>query len=138
MAVVTFANGDTHNVSIDIVDVIRGIDADGDLVIATELPADASGAYLVALTPCCYASGKGSGASPTGVVCRACYHAVDAKFGGRAVVASAPMCGHLALCANDAVGTVDSPVFGPFPTCQRCADHVGIGDNITHYNTQGV
>lgn len=34
------------------------------------------------VTPCCKASAKGSGNSPTGVCCRACYAPIDPALGG--------------------------------------------------------
>lgn len=42
------------------------------------------------LTPCCEASGKGSSNVESGVVCRACYHEVDPKFGGCAPLYAVP------------------------------------------------
>ncbi len=49
--------------------------------VTAEIWSDAPNVFtLVALTPCCKASGKG-GDSPTGVVCRACYRPVSAKYG---------------------------------------------------------
>lgn len=57
---------------------IVGRDADGDKVAKAD---HGYGATYYLLTPCCEASGKGSADSPTGVVCRACYETVDAKFG---------------------------------------------------------
>ncbi len=37
--------------------------------------------HALALTPCCKAGSKGSANSSTGVVCRACYREVSAKYG---------------------------------------------------------
>lgn len=44
--------------------------------------------YLIPLTPCCHASGKGA-ESATGVVCRGCYREVDPKYGGDSSIAIA-------------------------------------------------
>lgn len=68
---------------------VRGIDADGDiLVVDTCRPAGASddSAELIPLTPCCQATGKGS-ATSTGVACRRCYKEVDFKYGGSGTIA---------------------------------------------------
>jgi hypothetical protein len=70
---------------------IRGVDADGDLLVPLGDPArpiyhDDGNEYLIPLTPCCHASGKGAESS-TGVVCRACYREVDAKYGGPGALA---------------------------------------------------
>lgn len=35
------------------------------------------------------------------------------------------MCQYFALCENEAEGTVENPVLGAVPACQRCADRVG-------------
>lgn len=75
-----------------IADRVRGIDADGDLLVPlgdTDHPIrhEDGTEYLIPLTRCCHASGKGS-ESPTGVVCRRCYRPVDVKYGGP---------GHLAI-----------------------------------------
>lgn len=83
---ITFADGNSRDVPATIVEDVRGLDADGDLVIDSGMNAGDE-PYLIPLTPCCHATGKGSGGSPTGVVCRACYRTVDDKFGGRATVA---------------------------------------------------
>lgn len=58
-----------------------GLDAMGNQVVAMDVGSD----WLYALTPCCHASGKGSGDGLT--VCRACYVEVDDYFGGPAQVA---------------------------------------------------
>jgi len=34
----------------------------------------------------------------------------------------APMCEWYALCDHTAIGTVNHPVIGDVPVCQRCAD----------------
>jgi hypothetical protein len=69
-----------------IADRVRGVDADGDLLVPLTEPAqrilgDYGDEYLVPLTPCCHAHGKGAD-SATGVVCRKCYREVDPKYGG--------------------------------------------------------
>ncbi|WP_053734153.1 hypothetical protein [Nocardia sp. NRRL S-836] len=69
-----------------IADRVRGVDADGDLLIplaepGQHIPDDHGDEYLVPLTPCCHAHGKGAD-SATGVVCRNCYREVDPKYGG--------------------------------------------------------
>lgn len=74
-----------------IADRVRGIDADGDLVVPLGEPGspirhEDGTEYLMPLTPCCHASGKGA-ESRTGVVCRACYREVDGKYGGPSTVA---------------------------------------------------
>lgn len=84
----TFANGAERRVHLGIVSEVRGLDYDGDLVIDTGMIVDGA-PYLVPLTPCCRATGKGSGASETGVVCRKCYGAVGVKYGGNTTVAVA-------------------------------------------------
>ncbi|MET9263672.1 hypothetical protein [Amycolatopsis sp. NPDC004079] len=66
-------------------DRVVGVDADDDLLIPLGEPgrpiyrADGS-EYLVPLTPCCYATGKGS-IGCEGPVCRGCYYEVDDKYG---------------------------------------------------------
>lgn len=35
-------------------------------------------------------------------------------------------CRYFALCDHDAVGTYPHPILGAVPTCQRCADRVGV------------
>lgn len=71
---------------------VRGVDADGDPLVPlgeTDNPIrDEDGEYLIPLTTCCQASGKGSG-SGTGVVCRHCHQQVDAKYGGRGTLTAA-------------------------------------------------
>ncbi|MDT7785571.1 MAG: magnesium chelatase family protein [Pseudonocardiales bacterium] len=81
----TLEDGSTIQVSRPIAAQVRGIDADGDLIIrdgctAPENHADPE--YLIPLTPCCEATGKGVDYSDTGVACRRCYHDVDPKYGG--------------------------------------------------------
>ncbi len=56
---------------------VVGLDSDGCLLVPL-MGEDLD--YLIPLTPCCNASGKGGG---HGVVCRSCYRDVDPKFGGR-------------------------------------------------------
>ncbi|MFI6031582.1 hypothetical protein [Amycolatopsis magusensis] len=64
---------------------VRGVDADGDLLVTLGEPdhpirRDDGAEYLIPLTPCCHADGKGA-ESATGVVCRGCYREVDPKYG---------------------------------------------------------
>lgn len=80
---VALANGVAVYVPRRGADRFRGIDNAGNRVYAMDLPGDD---YLVPLTPCCNATGKGS-PSPTGVVCRACKRTVSSYFGGPAIVA---------------------------------------------------
>lgn len=37
-----------------------------------------------------------------------------------------PRCKQFALCANSPDGTVTHPILGEVPTCQRCADKLGL------------
>lgn len=76
--IVTFEDGTERLLDTRLSDRVVGLDADGDLLVPLmdEMPD-----YLVPLTSCCNASGKGS-ESPTGVVCRACGRFVTAKYGG--------------------------------------------------------
>lgn len=65
---------------------IVGIDAERDPVVNLGEPGspmhhDDGSEYLIPLTPCCNADGKGADVT-TGVVCRACYAVVDIKYGG--------------------------------------------------------
>jgi hypothetical protein len=60
----------------DAVEDIVGLDAEGCVVIRFSTD------HTAVLTPCCYASGKGSGDSISGVVCRTCYRDVHHKHGG--------------------------------------------------------
>ena len=65
--------------------LVRGVDADGDLVAAGDWTKEGEPEFLYLLTPCCQASGKGLSdeATEEGYVgCRACYQEVDPKFGG--------------------------------------------------------
>ena len=80
---VSFADGSTREVAPEVFAELKGLDADGNLVIAADWNPD----YCYALTPCCQATGKGSD-SATGVVCRNCYREVDPYFGGPATVAT--------------------------------------------------
>jgi hypothetical protein len=69
-----------------IADRVRGVDADGDLLVplaepGQHIPGDDGDEYLVPLTACCHAHGKGAD-STTGVVCRNCYREVDPKYSG--------------------------------------------------------
>ena len=87
----TLADGRRIHVRPVIADRVRGIDAEGDLLIPLGEPDNpirhGDGAeYLIPLTPCCQASGKGA-ESGTGVVCRNCYREVDPKHGGPGTLA---------------------------------------------------
>ena len=88
---ITLRDGRRIRVRELIADQVRGVDADGDLVVGLGTPdspirhSDGTD-YLVPLTPCCAAHGKGSADSSTGVVCRACYREVDVKYGGPSAV----------------------------------------------------
>lgn len=87
----TLTDGRRIRVHPVIADRVRGVDADGDLLIPlgeadTPIHHPDGTEYLIPLTPCCHASGKGSESS-TGVVCRRCYREVDPKYGGPSEVA---------------------------------------------------
>lgn len=78
----TLANGARIKVDRVISHRIRGLDADGDLLLCDQTIRSQDGAeYLVPLTRCCRATGKGAD-SATGVVCRNCYRVVHSKYGG--------------------------------------------------------
>lgn len=93
MVDIPLVNGRHIQVRAGLADRVHGIDADGDALATLGEPdhpirhPDGSN-YLVPLTPCCQADGKGS-ESATGVVCRACYREVDGKYGGHSTVAVA-------------------------------------------------
>jgi hypothetical protein len=40
------------------------------------------------------------------------------------------VCEWFALCDNPAVGTLPHPVLGDVPVCDRCADKVGLTEEI--------
>lgn len=88
---ITLTDGRHLQVHTVIADRVRGIDADGDLLIplGEGIRLDDGAEYLVPLTPCCQASGKGSTNSSTGVLCRNCYEEVDIKYGSHSTVAVA-------------------------------------------------
>jgi hypothetical protein len=93
--VVDIALADGRHLTVHAVfaDRVRGVDSDGDLLVPLGEPAhpihhDDGTEYLIPLTPCCHASGKGA-ESATGVVCRGCYREVDPKFGGPSSLAIA-------------------------------------------------
>lgn len=77
---VTFADGQTVEVPSNVKDDVRGLDADGDLVVVLH---EGSPESFVPLTPCCKASGKGwlDDDGTAGVVCRSCFEWVDDKYG---------------------------------------------------------
>lgn len=84
VVVVSFTDGTRVRVPAELASRVVGLDTDRHLLVPLfdeqpDFPApDGSGPYLVPLTPCCQASGKGS---ETGIVCRRCYRPVDAKHG---------------------------------------------------------
>ncbi|WP_156249743.1 hypothetical protein, partial [Lentzea aerocolonigenes] len=81
----TFTNGFRHLVPSFLAARVRGIDSDGDLLVPlcdrpTPMLRDDHTEYLVPLTPCCRATGKGAECS-TGVVCRSCFEEIGGKYG---------------------------------------------------------
>lgn len=79
---VAFANGQSIAVPSDTAEFILGLDEHGDLIARTE--ADIQPLFFFLLTPCCFASGKGSYSDERDegiVVCRNCYREVSPKFG---------------------------------------------------------
>lgn len=42
-------------------------------------------------------------------------------------------CMWYALCLNPAVGTIDHPILGPWPICQRCTDKHKMGDRLKRF-----
>jgi hypothetical protein len=87
VTLVQFTDGTSRDVRDNLAPQIVGLDEAGDLLVhgLGEEPIAASdgvGDYLTPLTPCCYASGKGSIDSSTGICCRTCYRDVDNKYGG--------------------------------------------------------
>lgn len=89
----SLTDGRRVHVRAAIAGLIRGIDADGNLLVALGEP-DApihhpdGTDYLIPLTGCCQATGKGA-PSRTGVACRSCYREVDGKYGGPSTLAVA-------------------------------------------------
>lgn len=87
------ANGRSVRVRPALADRVVGVDADNDVVVPLGEPDkpiymnDGLTEFLVALTPCCQADGKGSANSPTGTCCRTCYDEVHYKYGTPATVA---------------------------------------------------
>lgn len=84
-AVRALADGTTVTVPGHLAASARGIDADGDLVVAADWTKPGEAEYIYPLTPCCNASGKGLMDDDSGegyVGCRSCYQEVDPKFGG--------------------------------------------------------
>ena len=91
---VPLADGRRVRTHPEIAPQVRGLDADGDLVVplgSADAPIrhDDGSEWLVPLTPCCHATGKGwaDGDGTGGVVCRTCFEWVDEKFGGPTTVA---------------------------------------------------
>jgi hypothetical protein len=67
-----------------IADRVRGADTDDDVLVADSCrpaAAPAGAEELIPLTPCCQATGTGSGHSISGVECRICREDVDIKYG---------------------------------------------------------
>lgn len=90
---IALADGRHRTVHTVFADRVRGVDADGDVLVPlgdSEHPIrhDDGTEYLIPLTPCCHASGKGA-PSDTGVVCRGCYREVAPKYGGSSSLAVA-------------------------------------------------
>jgi magnesium chelatase family protein len=89
---VILADGRRVPVKAQSADRVRGIDTEGDLLVPLEggdgqSVLSGGGEYLVPLTRCCQAVGKGSTYGDTGVVCRICFLPVSAKYGGRGELA---------------------------------------------------
>lgn len=78
----TLADGRLLHVAPVIASRVRGVDADGDVLVCDEddKPADGTD-YLTPLTPCCHATGKGVDYSTTYLACRHCRRDVDPKYG---------------------------------------------------------
>jgi hypothetical protein len=89
---VVLVDGRHLQVRAEIANGVRGVDADGDLLVPllpdTTIRREDGAELLYPLTPCCQASGKGAETS-TGVMCRACYREVDVKYGGPSRIAVA-------------------------------------------------
>ncbi|MDX8140561.1 magnesium chelatase domain-containing protein [Lentzea sp. BCCO 10_0061] len=76
------ANGRLLYVAPVIAGRVRGVDADGDVLVCDEDIKRADGTErLVPLTPCCHATGKGASYSETNVACRHCCQDVGPKYG---------------------------------------------------------
>lgn len=60
---------------------VRGIDADGDILLsADDINSPDSGEHLIPLTPCCHATGRRAADSLTRTACQRCGQDVDSKF----------------------------------------------------------
>lgn len=87
---IPFADRSTRQVPTHLATRIVGLDRDGHLVIPLAGPDEdpirhGDGTeYLIPLTSCCHATGKGG---EHGVICRGCHQPVDEKFGGPTRVA---------------------------------------------------
>jgi len=75
-------DGNTYPVPASIAEKFRGLDDQRNVVIAAWENADGT-EYLIPLTRCCLATGKGM---EYGVGCRNCYQEVDPYYGGTAEV----------------------------------------------------
>jgi hypothetical protein len=82
MASVPMADGNSYPVPAGIAEKFRGLDDQRNVVIKGWDNSDGT-EYLIPLTPCCLATGKGM---EGGVGCRNCYEYVDDYFGGPAEV----------------------------------------------------
>lgn len=85
MVSVPMADGNTYPVPASIAEKFRGLDDQRNVVIKGWDNADGT-EYLIPLTRCCLATGKGM---EFGVGCRGCYNEVDPYFGGPAEVHAA-------------------------------------------------
>lgn len=73
---VRFADGSVHVLPFDLSVNVVGLDGQGDVIVR-----DPACGFTYLLTRCCYASGKGSYDSMSGVVCRKCYRDVGHIYG---------------------------------------------------------
>lgn len=82
---VPMADGNIYPVPASIAEKFRGLDDQRNVVIAAGTNTDGT-EYLIPLTRCCVATGKGM---EYGVGCRNCYQEVDPYYGGSAEVETA-------------------------------------------------
>jgi hypothetical protein len=90
---ITLVDGRHLQVRAALADRVHGIDSDGDVLVTLGEPGhpirhENGSQYLIPLTSCCQADGKGSQSS-TGVVCRRCYREVDSKYASHGTIAVA-------------------------------------------------